>query len=243
MNDAAKLGRVDDVAETIGRDLLLAIVTELKTLKKPFEDLDERGQSDSIMRCTTAVRAQLSRGFSLIVGGGFAHAPATLEKVAFTPKGVQGTVSLAPASEYRHALSDHAGHGVIIVLASVENYLQRMNEVRAEKDQPQLNFGQDTSGFDSPRHELGEGAAVPPDLAIVDDTPLFDVHDGPFSIDVTADIMALAGIDADQRLIAATWSQEFRADVIDFCAALALKEAGGDVHVPSRPEALGEGGR
>jgi hypothetical protein len=233
------IGRFSETAEHVGRDILVAVVELLKRQKRPFADLNEGQQNADIMAITAAIRQAVHRGFAAIMGGEFPHAQATLDKVAFTPKGVQGTLSPAGSSEYRHALSDHVGRGVIVVLASAEQYLESMNQVRAEADQRQLELptSDDTSGLNEERHRLDDDGA--PDPSPPSPTILEDANPGPLTLEHVVDALALIEQSYPLETISG-WDQPTRKLVVDFCAALAIKEQGGDVTVPARPDVLGE---
>lgn len=264
MNDTApEPGSPGAAADTVGRDVLQAIVGELaQQKKKPFGKMSEDEQEQIIARLREVLRAALGRGFAIMATAGFPYAPATLEKVEFNAKGVSGKISLA-ASEHRHALADHAARPVVIVLTAPDVYAARMNEVRGQSDQKDLFEASqdaarergDTSGFDSPRHDVGtdkpDEPAAPPETAGPDvaggggipapDAASIDVHPGEFTVEVVADALALADM-SNYAPFVPTWTQEQRAAVIDFCAALHLKENGADVTVPARPDVLGEVG-
>jgi uridine phosphorylase len=140
-----------------GSDVLSVIVEELKKIGVPFSVLTEEQQNATIERLGQAVRGAIRRGFEAIIVAGFPHANATLEKVAFTSKGVQGTLSLEASSEYRHALSDHAGRGVVVVLASPDAYVQGMEAIRGDPDQARLliDFDDDDSPPDDELPPVG----------------------------------------------------------------------------------------
>ena len=256
MNDSADPNPRDHVAtieqavETVGRDLLIACIGELRATKKPWDEMTEKQQANAINRVREVVRFALQRGFAIMATAGFPSTQATLEKVAFTVKGVQGTLSLSTTSSDRHALSDHAGGQVVVILTSADRYMAKIDEVQPMPDQAALPLGEpDTSGFDGERHDVGDAgageAAAPPTPASVDvggeEIPLpVDVYPGALSLEAVADAMALAGLDADLVEISG-WLQGQRAEVVDFCAALHLKEGGADVVVPKRPDVLGGG--
>lgn len=253
-------------ADSVGRDVLLALVGELQQQKKkPFGKMSAEEQDQIIDRLREVVRGALTRGFALMATGGFPHVPATLEKVEFNAKGVNGKLALASGSEHRHALADHAARPVVIVLTSPDTYSARMSEVRGQSDQKDLFASSeqaakdrgDASGFDAPRHDVGtdkpdEPAAPPqsagPDVAAGGGIPapdaasIDDLHPGELTVEIVCDALALVNLESTYGSFVVAWTQEQRAAVIDFCGALHLKETGADVTVPARPDVLGEVG-
>lgn len=237
-------GPVAETSEDVGLAILTAVHTALKETKKAFVDLTENQQEMLLRRLEVAIKEEVRRGFALMLASDFPNSEATLDKVEFTPKGVKGTLSLAAHSEYRHALADHAGRPVLVLMASTEKFLQRMGELRGEKDQRALFAPGETLEFGGERHPPQD----PFDDEADDDTATADgsgdapPHDDPYPGEHTREtvlaMLEIAGITNCDRADASSWDQDTRALVIDWAGAVALRATHAEVHMPPMPAVL-----
>lgn len=246
--EPAAPGPLAATADDVGFSILKAVAEELRASKKPFADLTENQQEQLLRRLEVAIKNAVRRGFAVMIGADFPNAVATLDKVAFTPKGVQGTLSLAAASEHRHALSDHAGHPVIVVLASADRYLERMGELRGEADQAELFRSAESEPeleFGGMRHPVEDLTAADDDAAGDDDgstlpeaAPIDDPHPGDFARSVVLSILDIAHIEGVDLATVSEWDQPTRALVLDWAGAMAIKRGHPDFYVPPLPAVL-----
>jgi hypothetical protein len=235
-------GPLTATADDVGLAILTAVRDELKAAKKPYADLDEHAQDLMLRRLEVAIRNAVRAGFGVMVAADFPNAVATLDKVAFTPKGVQGTVSLAPSSEHRHALSDHAGRPVLVVLATAEAYLERMGELRGDKQQQDLFKPSDGDGtlefgMNSERHE-GPGPTVTIDGADAPLAPIDDPYPGDLERRVVLALLEIADVEGVDLVDVSQWDQETRRLVVDWAGAMILKASHPEIHVPPMPAVL-----
>lgn len=241
-------GPLTATADDVGLAILTTIRDELKAQKKPYIDMAEHEQDLLLRRLEVGIRNAVRRGFAVMVAGDFPNAIATLDKVAFTPKGVQGTVSLAPSSEHRHALSDHAGRPVLVVLATAEAYLGKMDELRGEKQQQDLfkpAAGGDLEfGMNSERHGPGPTAASDgADVATGDGSgeiapPIDDPFPGELTREAVLALLEIAAVEGVDLGDVSQWDQDTRKGVADWAGAMALKPSHPDIHVPPLPAVL-----
>ena len=230
--------------DDVGFAILRAVHAELKAQKRPFVDQSEHEQELLLRRLEEVIRAEVARGFHVMAAAGFPNAMATLDRVAFSHKGVQGKLSLAPTSDHRHALSDHAGREVIVVLATAEKYLERMAEVRGDKQQPELPLIEppDTSGFDSDRappsatveasgEVQGDGAGEPA-------APIDDPYPGELSREQVLALLEIAEVAGVDLVDVSAWDQDWRRAVADWAGAVALQREHPDIFVPTIPAVL-----
>lgn len=236
------------VADNVGFAILAAIRDELKGQKKPYTDLDEHEQDLLLRRLEVAIRNAVRAGFAAMIAADFPNAVATLDKVAFTPKGVQGTLSLAASSEHRHALSDHTGRPLIVVLATADKYLERMGELRGESQQkdlfksaesaPELEFGM------GERHKAGgtdvddDGDVLSGDGSGTPTAPIDDPFPGELSRETVLALLEIANVEGVDLVDVSAWDQETRLQVTDWAGAMALKASHPEIHVPPMPAVL-----
>jgi hypothetical protein len=241
-------GPLQAMADDVGFAILAAIRDELEGQKKPYIDMAENEQNLLLRRLEVAVRNAVRRGFAVMVAADFPNAIATLDKVAFTPKGVQGTLSLAASSEHRHALSDHTGRNVLVVLASADDYLGRMDELRGEEQQqdlfpeagdaptPSPGAADMEFGLNSERH--GPGPTATGDGADVVAAPADDPHPGEHTREAVLALLEIADVEGVDLADVSQWDQETRGLVVDWAGAMALKASHPDIHVPPLPAVL-----
>lgn len=124
-------------AETMGRDLLAALVGELRTMPDHWARLNEASQQQQIDRLKEKIGATVESALQMLACGSFAVVPAVLESVGWK-KGISATLNVARDALHRHALCDAQGQRVLVVMVDVMQWVQRMDEVKARADQPDL---------------------------------------------------------------------------------------------------------
>lgn len=246
-------GPLGATADDVGLTILTTIRDELKNQKKPYIDMAEHEQDLLLRRLEVGIRNAVRRGFAVMVAADFPNAIATLDKVAFTPKGVQGTLSLAASSEHRHALSDNTGRAVLVVLATADVYLARMEELRGEKQQKDLfkpSAGDEEVhiefGMNSERHGPGPTAAVDEtgSATVTGDgsgealAPVDDQFPGDLTRDAVLALLEIAAVEGVDLADVSQWDQDTRKLVADWAGARALAVTHPEVHVPPLPAVL-----
>lgn len=225
--------------ESVGLAILKAVRGELHELKKAYRDLSEVEQDRVLRRLEVAVRNAVQDGFHAIVADEFPAVRAMLDKVAITPKGIQGTLTMAGTSEHRHALFDHAGQPCVVVLATADKYLERMQEVRGDPQQPALDLEVPDTPADEDEDGGWEEGRPSPDS---DPAPSIDPHPGPIGSVVLYTWFELAEVQGVDLTDLYAWNQETRAEVLDWLGALALKKNHPDFYTPRMPSVLSPGG-
>lgn len=144
-------------ATTIGRDLLSALVTELKLLPKPWAKLPQSKQDDIIDRLRDRVDANIKVAVHLIASEGRTVVQGDLDQVTIKD-GAKVVIKIGRGAESLHDLYDSQGKAVLIVVADAQPHAAGMEKVRGEADQRAMNLGkeytdQDGDGMD----EAGSG--------------------------------------------------------------------------------------
>lgn len=124
-------------AETLGVDLLSALVDELKVAPDVWQKLSEEAQGEVIERLRRRVQTLAGRAVQIIAAQGRPTVKATVDSVQFKD-GIKAVFTLPASAPSRHELADSTGQTVLVVLADAEPLLGGMDAVRPEPDQPAL---------------------------------------------------------------------------------------------------------
>ncbi|AOK61962.1 cell division protein FtsK [Burkholderia ubonensis] len=148
-------------AETIGKDLLSALVTEIKLLPDLWVKLSENKQNDVIDRLRARVEHNVKMATHLIASDGRVVVQGDLEQITIKD-GVKAAVKFSSAAPNLHALYDAQSKAVLLVVADAAAHTDGMDEVRGESDQRGLNLGREYTDED------GDGMDDSPDGDVVD---------------------------------------------------------------------------
>lgn len=148
-------------ADTIGKDILSAIVMELKLLPKPWPKLSEAKQNDIIDRLRDRVDANVKMAVHLIASQGRTVVAGDLDQITIKD-GVKAVVKFGPNAANLHDLYDVAGKAVLVVVADAENHTTGMGEIKGDGDQRVMDLGHeyredDGGGMDG---AAGEGDTI-----------------------------------------------------------------------------------
>ncbi|MBU9293066.1 cell division protein FtsK [Burkholderia multivorans] len=146
-------------AETIGKDLLSALVTEIKLLPDLWVKLSEKKQNDVIDRLRARVEHNVKMATHLIASDGRVVVQGDLVQITIKD-GVKAAVEFSSAAPNLHDLYDAQGKAVLLVVANAAAHTGGMDEVRGESDQRGLDLGReytddDGDGMDA-RHADGD---------------------------------------------------------------------------------------
>ncbi|KVT68884.1 DNA translocase FtsK [Burkholderia ubonensis] len=148
-------------AETIGKDLLSALVTEIKLLPDLWVKLSENKQNDVIDRLRARVEHNVKMATHLIASDGRVVVQGDLEQITIKD-GVKAAVKFSSAAPNLHALYDAQSKAVLLVVADAAAHTDGMDEVRGESDQRGLDLGREYTDED------GDGMDGPTDDDVVD---------------------------------------------------------------------------
>lgn len=167
IDDAVENPVLSEEADEIGKNLLEAMIGELTLIPHPsianqnvWSTRKQKDQEATIERFRKRIKAEVLRSFGRILADGSPAVRATLEKVVFSDKGIQGTLQIEKHSGQRHALADFAGAEVAIIMPqSLDAYFESMSEIVGTADQAELDLDagvqadEDTAATFSPEHE------------------------------------------------------------------------------------------
>jgi hypothetical protein len=137
----------EQVSDSVGKHLVQFLIHELNLIQHPAQGcgvwnaMPENMQAEAMDRMRSRIRSELERGYEKIFAVDTPAVRAELATVTFTAGKVQAKLEIPTTAQYRHALSDFAGRHVIVVLPnSIDDYLEGMDGMVAEKDQGELDL-------------------------------------------------------------------------------------------------------
>ncbi|MFP3756819.1 MULTISPECIES: Rmf/CrpP family protein [unclassified Cupriavidus] len=152
-------------ANTLGKDLLSALVLEMKMMPDTWVKLSEKKQNDVIDRLRSRVDASVKMAVHLIAANGRTVVQGDLDKITIKD-GAQALIKIGKSVSALHELAEAQGQAVLLVLSGGESqYTRGMDEVRGESDQRAFEMGREYTSSD------GDGmpdADAPGDDGVVD---------------------------------------------------------------------------
>lgn len=136
-------------AETLGSDLLGALLDEIKILQQPWQSMPKHKQDEVIDRLRDRVKDNVQQAVSIIAADTRVTVTATLDQVTFKG-GIEAKLKLSKANQHRLDLADNVGEQVLIVIMPREQFTHGMDDVQGDADQPDILANDDADeSFDS----------------------------------------------------------------------------------------------
>lgn len=124
-------------AETVGVDLLGALLDEIKILQQPWPAMSKDQQGEVIERLRERVKTNVQNAVALIAAADRVTVIATLEQVTF--KGaIKATLALSKSNIHRLDLADNVGEQVLVCILPSEQVTGQMDDVQGDDDQPDM---------------------------------------------------------------------------------------------------------
>ncbi|MFM0630727.1 ribosome modulation factor [Paraburkholderia xenovorans] len=127
-------------ADTVGRDILQALVLELKLLPDVWTKLSEAKQNDIIDRIRARVQANIAMAVHTLASAGRTVVAGDLDQITIKD-GVKAVIKFGANAPSLHELYDAQSKAVLVVVASAGDHTTGMDEVRGEGDQRGLDLG------------------------------------------------------------------------------------------------------
>lgn len=127
-------------ADTIGRDLLQALVQEIKLLPDVWPKLSQKKQDDVIDRLRNRVETNVKMAVHLVASEGRTVVAGDLDQITIKD-GVKAVVKFSSAAPNLHELYEASGKAVLVVVANPAQHTGGMDEVRGEADQRAMDLG------------------------------------------------------------------------------------------------------
>ncbi len=134
-------------AESIGKDLLSALVTEIKLLPDLWVKLSEKKQNDVIDRLRARVEHNVKMATHLIASDGRIVVQGDLDQITIKD-GVKAVVKFGGSQPNLHELYEASGKTVLVVVANPGEHTGGMDEIRGESDQRGFDLGREYTGQD-----------------------------------------------------------------------------------------------
>ena len=141
-------------AEEMCKTLLDSLLTHIKMLRRPWQEMTETEQEDVIEALRKGVLDSTQKAVRQIASNGAIAVPGTLEVVNIKDW-VKATVKVSRYSENIPELFEATGKEVLIVCSGNAVYDKGIDEIEADPDQGEL-LPKDKDGF-------GRGQVVPGD--------------------------------------------------------------------------------
>jgi len=152
-------------AGTLGKDLLSALVLEMKMMPDTWVKLSEKKQNDIIDRLRNRVDASVKMAVHLIAANGRTVVQGDLDKITIKD-GAQALIKIGKSVSALHELAEAQGKAVLLVLSGDESeYTSGMDEVHGESDQRAFDLGKEYTDGDG--DGMPESGAPAPDDDIV----------------------------------------------------------------------------
>ncbi|WP_308170805.1 cell division protein FtsK [Ralstonia syzygii] len=145
-NDEVK-AVLEMTSATVGRDILSALVLEVKMLPSVWAKLSQAKQDDIIDRLRKRVDANVKMAVHLIASEGRTVVAGDLDQITIKD-GVKAVVKFSSAAPNLHELYDASGKAVLMVVANPAQHSGGMDEVRGESDQRAMDLGREYTDGD-----------------------------------------------------------------------------------------------
>lgn len=152
-------------SDSIGKDLLQALVQEIRLLPKPWDQLTKSKQDDVIDRLRARVETNVRMAVHLLASEGRTTIVADLDQIT-RKDGIKAVFKINVNAEGRHELFDSEGKACLIIVADVGDHLNGLHEVSGEDDQRAMDLGHeyhdnDGGGMDEATTIEGEVLGLP----------------------------------------------------------------------------------
>lgn len=134
-------------AATLGKDLLAALVGEMRLLPELWHKLPQTKQDDVIERLRKRVDDNVKMAVHLIASNGRTVVQGDLEQITIKD-GAKAVIKIGRHAESLHELYEAQGHAVLIVVSGAEEHTGGMDEIRGESDQRAMDLGKEYTDQD-----------------------------------------------------------------------------------------------
>lgn len=152
----AEQSAVGPLAAALGRDILSALVGQVKSQPDHWHRMNEITQKQQIDKMRDSVRTIVHHAVrSLVSGAQYTAIACKLDGLTFK-EGIKGTFALESGAPGRHELADAIGQRALIVLADADAYMERIEDIKETADQMELFGGDYDPSDDAPKYRRDE---------------------------------------------------------------------------------------
>jgi len=124
-------------ANGLAAQITETLLDELRALDKLWHKTPEAQQAVVIARLSDRVANAMGQAVQVLSAVGHKAVICNLFSVTFKD-GVRATVTVGPGSDMRHELADYATRDVVLVLADPSAFMQGLEDIKPDADQPKL---------------------------------------------------------------------------------------------------------
>jgi hypothetical protein len=125
--------------QTIGKDLLSALLDEIRNMPNVWQKLGQEDQQDIIDRLSSRVDDNCRTAVNLIASQGRIVVTGALEQITIKD-GVKAVVKFGQYDPNMHELYDAQGKAVLVVVVDHKEHTGGMGEIKADPDQNPLDL-------------------------------------------------------------------------------------------------------
>ena len=129
-------------SDTVGRDILLSLISEIKLLPDVWAKIPKAKQDDVIDRLRERVQTKIAMAVHLIASDNRTVVAGDIEQITIKD-GVKAVIKLSAHQASIHELYDSQNKAVLIVVATPDDHLGGMDEIKGESDQRAMDLGQE----------------------------------------------------------------------------------------------------
>lgn len=126
-------------SETLGRSLLEGLIQEMRIMPDHWMKLSQAKQEDVIERLQKQITTAVGKAVFMIAAADRKTAYGKLESVAIKDK-VKAVLVINQHSPCKHDLMDAVEQDCLLILGGAEEYLQGLDQVEGDPDQPPLDL-------------------------------------------------------------------------------------------------------
>lgn len=127
-------------SESIGSDLLQALLAEIKLLPKPWEALTKSKQDDIIDRLRSRIEHNVKMAIHILAADGRTMVVGELDQITIKD-GIKAVVKFGVKQDNLHEMYDATGKSVLVIVSDAKDHLVGTNDIVGENDQRGLNMG------------------------------------------------------------------------------------------------------
>jgi hypothetical protein len=127
-------------ADSVGRDLLQALLQEIKLLPDVWPKIPKAKQDDVIDRLRERVETKVKMAVHLISAEGRTVVAGDLDQITIKD-GVKAVIKFSASAPSLHELYESSGKAVLVVVANPGAHTGGMDEIKGEADQRAMDLG------------------------------------------------------------------------------------------------------
>lgn len=158
-------------ADTVGRDLLQALVQEIKLLPDVWPKMSKSKQDDVIDRLRERVETKVKMAVHLISAEGRTVVAGDLDQITIKD-GVKAVIKFSASAPALHELYESSGKAVLVVVANPAQHTGGMDEIRGESDQRAMDLGHEYDPNGDGKGMDGDSNVVDAEIKTIEQKPL-----------------------------------------------------------------------